>query len=63
MANKTKDDDTFDNDGEFSEELEDLAFIPVDSNKRLEARHRLEQLREEKELERLINGNAYDDYF
>lgn len=62
MANKIKEDDTYVNDGVVPEELDDIGDIPVDSDRRLQARHRVEQLREERELERMINGNVYDDY-
>jgi len=62
MANKIKEDDGYVNDGIVPEELDEIAYIPADSDKRLEARHRLEQLREEKELEMLINDDFYNDY-
>lgn len=61
MAEKINDDDDdFDGDDDF----EDVDFVESKQNEadNFSARRRLEQLREEKELERILNSSSYDDF-
>jgi len=62
MAKKVKKNEDFDSDDDMVDELEDIGIDEVISSSNFDVRRRLEQLREEKELERLINGK-YDDLF
>ena len=55
--------DDFDDDGVLPDDMDDLEEDTFKSNSRTDARRYLEKLREEKELEKLINGNLYDDLF
>lgn len=63
MAKKVSDDDDYENDGDMSEDFEEIEHKLSEAGRFTDARRRLEQLREEKELERLINSNEYDDLF
>lgn len=61
MAKKTNTDDNFETDDFF----DDVDFIEpkyTASSDNFTARRRLEQLREERELERILNSSNYDDY-
>ena len=62
MAKKVKKDEDFDSDDGMVDEFEDIGIDEALSSSNFDVRRRLEQLREEKELERLINGK-YDDMF
>lgn len=68
MAEKFSDDDDFDDDGEADgegeilDDFEDIEDKPVSLKDPSHARRRLEQLREEKELERLLKGD-FDDWY
>ena len=62
MAKKLSDEDDFEDDGEILDNIDDVEFKLSESGSHSDARRRLEQLKEEKELERLINGK-YDDLF
>jgi hypothetical protein len=67
MAEKFDDDDDFDDDegdadtdtddGEILDDFEDIEDKPIMMKDPSHARRRLEQLREEKELERLLRGD------
>lgn len=58
MATKDINDDDFDSDMEMLDDFEDIdEALSINF---VDARRRLEQLREDRELERLING-GYDD--
>lgn len=62
MAEKNNDDD---DDFEGDDDFEDLDFIESKLNAadNFSARRRLEQLREERELERILNSSSYDDFY
>jgi len=71
MAEKFDDDDDFDDDegdadgvgdGEILDDFEDIEDKQVILKDPSHARRRLEQLREEKELERLLKGDLDDWY-
>jgi len=62
MAKNVKKDEDFECDDDMVDEFEDIDIDVTVSNSNFDVRRRLEQLREEKELERLINGK-YDDLF
>jgi len=63
MAKKVKEDDEFEYDEDTSDELKVLELNLVNSAIRYDARRCLEQLREEKELERMISEHHYYDLF
>ena len=62
MAKKVKNDDDFASD-DLIDDFEDLDIDEALSTSHFDVRRRLEQIREDKELDRLINGNKYDDLF
>jgi len=62
MTKKVKKDEDFECDDGMIDEFEDIDIDEAISSSNFDVRRRLEQLREEKELERLINGK-YDDLF
>ena len=66
MAKKIDDDDDddyFDGTDEATDSIEDVELDLGKYSGQLDARRRLEQLKEERELERLINSNIYDDFY
>lgn len=63
MAKKITDDDDFESDGEISDDIEELELKLSETVSYPDARRRLEQLREERELDRLINGGNFDGMF
>jgi hypothetical protein len=54
------DDDVEDNDDPMLDDYEDIETKPVPCKDSSGARRRLEQLKEEKALERLLKGDFYD---
>jgi len=61
MAEEICDDDDFDEDTEIHDDYEDIEIKPPVFKDSAAARRRLEQLREEKALERLLKGD-FDDW-
>jgi hypothetical protein len=64
MAEKVSDDDDFDeeaDDDDMLDDYEDVENAPVSFKDSSAARRRLEQLKEEKALERLLKGD-FDDW-
>jgi len=61
MSKKVKTDEDFESDDVLIGDFEDIDEVLSVSH--FDARRRLEQIKGDKELDRLINGNKYDDLF
>lgn len=61
MGKKVKNEDDFENDEGVLDDIDDMDEAISACN--FDVRRQLERIREDKELERLINGNKFDDFF
>lgn len=64
MAKKVKDDEDLNYDDDLDEDVEAFEFnLAEPKDARLDARRYIEQLKDEKELERMVNGHHEYDLF
>lgn len=62
MTKKINNEDNFESDNKISGDFDDVDIDEVLSTGNFDVRRRLERIREDKELERLINGNKFEGF-